>query len=205
MHDHRGEGNQHVRQDIGRDNIIFLIAGLVLNSLVVDDIADHHVKRLIRDLIGFFIFFHSGNRAGIQIGSRHMSSSQLQGHDPQDPASGSHVKDLVPFFYVFLQLADHQLGRLVHAGSERGSRIDVKDHLVLIFRLHFLPGGDDQNIVHIKLMEIFLPVIDPVFIFRTGFLNASLSDIHKGTQFFQSVPYIFQDFLFIRVLFQIET
>ena len=52
----------------------------------------------------------------------------------------------------------------MHTGAKGRTRINMNNHLVLILSLYFLPGRNDQNIIHIKLMEILLPVVDPVLI-----------------------------------------
>ena len=47
--------------------------------------------------------------------------------------------------------------------------IDMHDHLAFIFRLYFFPGRNDQDIIHIELVKIFFPVIDPVLVLCLGF------------------------------------
>ena len=55
---------------------------------------------------------------------------------------------------ILAQLADTQLCRLMHTGSEGGSRINMNQIILfLILRLYLFPGGNDQDIIHIKLME----------------------------------------------------
>ena len=53
----------------------------------------------------------------------------------------------------------------MHTGSKGCARIDMNDHFALIFRFHLLPGRNDENIIHIELMKILFPVVDPVLIF----------------------------------------
>ena len=52
----------------------------------------------------------------------------------------------------------------MHSCSECSPRIDMDHHFITVFRLYFLPGWDDQNVIHIELMKILLPVIYPVHI-----------------------------------------
>ena len=92
----------------------------------------------------------------------------------------------------------------MHSCTKGSSRINVEDHLVLIFCLHFFPGRYDQNVVYIELMEVLFPVIDPVLVLCLGFCDGCLSDIHKASQILQCSLHIFQDCLGIRILFQIE-
>ena len=56
----------------------------------------------------------------------------------------------------------------MHTGAKGRTRINMNNHLVLILRLYLLPGRNDQNIIHIKLMEILLPVVNPVLILGLG-------------------------------------
>ena len=92
----------------------------------------------------------------------------------------------------------------MHSCTKGSSWINVEDHLVLIFCLHFFPGRYDQNVVYIELMEVLFPVIDPVLVLCLGFCDGCLSDIHKASQILQCSLHIFQDCLGIRILFQIE-
>ena len=73
----------------------------------------------------------------------------------------------------------------MHARTECRSRIDMKDHLIPVLFLHFFPGRNHQYVVNIKLVEIFLPVIDPVDILRLVHRYRTLADIHKRAQVFQ--------------------
>ena len=111
------------------------------------------------------------------------------GDDGQDAASGSYIEKLRLGSHVFFQLTHAKLCRLMHTGTKRRARINMNDHLILIFRFYFFPGRDDQDIVHIKLMKILFPVVDPVLVFGLGFCDRSLSDIHKHTKLFQSIFY----------------
>ena len=70
-------------------------------------------------------------------------------------------------------------------GSESCSRINVQYLLILIFRFHFFPGRDNQQIIYIELVEILLPVIDPVNIFCFRYHNRAFSNIQEGFQILQ--------------------
>ena len=71
----------------------------------------------------------------------------------------------------------------MHARSERGSRVNMDDHAVPVFLLYFLPGGNDQNIIHVKLFEILFPVVDPVLVLCLGCGDGTLTDIHEIAEF----------------------
>ena len=73
----------------------------------------------------------------------------------------------------------------MHTRSKGCARIDMDDHFIPVFRLYFLPGRDDQNVVHIELFEILFPVVDPVLILRLGFCKRAGAQIGKRLQFFQ--------------------
>ena len=92
----------------------------------------------------------------------------------------------------------------MHTGSKSSTRINVKDHFILIFCLYFFPGRYDQDIIYIELMEILFPVVDPVLIFCLGFFDGSFSDVHKISQVVQCFTDIFEDCFFICIFFQIE-
>ena len=92
----------------------------------------------------------------------------------------------------------------MHSGSECSAWINVKDHFVLVLFLHFFPGGNDQDIVHIELMEKFLPVVDPVLVLSLGFGDGALADVHVSAHFLQNAAHSFQNRLHLCILLQIE-
>ena len=92
----------------------------------------------------------------------------------------------------------------MHTGSECSPRINMKNHLVLVFFFYLFPGWNDQNIVHIELMEKLFPVVNPVFVLSLGFFNRRLTDIHKGTKFFQCISDITKNGFFICIFFKIK-
>ena len=92
----------------------------------------------------------------------------------------------------------------MHTGAKRSARIDVYNHLILIFRLHILPGRDDQNIIYVELMEIFLPVIDPVHIFRLRLLNRSASHLDIRTHILKFSANLCKYRFLVILFFQIE-
>ena len=67
----------------------------------------------------------------------------------------------------------------MHAGAKCRTGIDMKHHLVSIFRFDIFPGRDHQDIIDIELVEILFPVVDPVNVLRLIYHNRSLADIHK--------------------------
>ena len=102
------------------------------------------------------------------------------------------------------QLADHQLGRLMHTSAKSSARIDMKDHFPFILFFNLFPGRYDQNIIYIKLMEVFFPVIDPVLILCLGLFNTALSNIHIRADLIQYLAYILQYFFCIPIFFKIK-
>ena len=80
----------------------------------------------------------------------------------------------------------------------------MKDQLVLILRTYLLPGRHDQDIVHIELVEIFLPVVDPVFVLGFGDFDRPLPDIHKFPQAVQRFPHLGKDLIGIILFIHIE-
>ena len=92
----------------------------------------------------------------------------------------------------------------MHTGSKGSARIDMNDHFALIFRFHLLPGRNDENIIHIELMKILFPVVDPVLIFCFGSRDRALTDIHKVSEIIQLCLYPLKKFRLIRILFHIE-
>ena len=52
----------------------------------------------------------------------------------------------------------------------------------LILWLCLFPGRNDQNIIYGKLVEILLPVVNPVDILSFVHADGSFSDIHKLLQ-----------------------
>ena len=133
-----------------------------------------------------------------------MSCTEFKCCDSKDSASCSYIEDLCAAGHIFLELTDHELCCLVHTGSKCCTRVNVKDHFVLIFFFDFFPGWNDQDIIYIELMEKFFPVVDPVLIFCLGFFDRAFSDVHESTQFFQCVSYITKNALLVGIFFQIK-
>ena len=84
----------------------------------------------------------------------------------------------------------------MHTGSERRARINVQDHLSLILRFDFLPGRNYQKIVDVKLMEILLPIVDPVDILGFIYRNAAFPDLTEHAQTIQLFLHLFADLRF---------
>ena len=204
MADHRRQWDQDICQNICRYNIILFISDLILHGFIINDISDHHIHAAFRNLVCFQIFSGSRDRTWIKIRTDRMTCSQFQCCDGQDTASGADIQDLHTVLHIFFQLTHAKLCRLMHTGTKRRARINMNDHLILIFRFYFFPGRDDQDIIHIKLMKILFPVVDPVLVFGLGFCDRSLSDIHKHTKLFQSIFYICKQLFFIFFLIQVK-
>ena len=164
MNDHRCQRHKHICENVGSYNIVPLISDFILYFYIINDVTDHHIKGVILDLVRFFIVLYSRNSTRIQVCSHNMTGTKLKGCDSKNSASSSDIKDLRSVGHIFLELTDYQLCSLMHTGTKGCTRIDVKDHFVLVFFCDFFPGRNDQNIIYIKLMEKFLPVIDPVLV-----------------------------------------
>ena len=150
-------------------------------------------------MIGFQIFTYRFHCAGIQISSHHAPCSEHQRKNPQDSAAGAHIQKHGFRRHKLFQLPDAKLCCLMHPRPEGRTRINMKDHLVLIRFLHLFPGRDNKEIINIKLVKILLPVIDPVDILRLVHGNASFSDVAEYPQLLQLPAHIFHDGLLVRL------
>ena len=204
MNDDRGQRNENICKDVCSYDIVSLISDFILYFNVIDDVSDHHIKRIIFNLVCFFVILYSRNCTWIKVCSDNMSCTEFKCCDSKDSASCSYIEDLCAAGHIFLELTDHELCCLVHTGSKCCTRVNVKDHFVLIFFFDFFPGWNDQDIIYIELMEKFFPVVDPVLIFCLGFFDRAFSDVHESTQFFQCVSYITKNALLVGIFFQIK-
>ena len=180
MNDHRRQFHQHISQNICRHDVVTLISHFILHIPVVNDISDHNLILVLRDSVYRHIFPGGVNGTGIQIRSHRIRGSEFQGKHTQNAASTAYVQNLCIRLYIFSDLADTQLGSFMHSGSERRTRINVNYHFSAVFRLYFLPGRNDQNVVYIELMEILFPVIHPVHVLGLRLFNQALAYIHIG-------------------------
>ena len=57
----------------------------------------------------------------------------------------------------------------MHAGTKRGTWIDLNEQLVLMLLRDRFPGWFNQDIINGKGLEVLLPVIDPVLVLRFGY------------------------------------
>ena len=81
----------------------------------------------------------------------------------------------------------------MHTGSECGAGIDVEYHFFPVVRLDVLPGGDHKNIVDVELMEILLPVVDPVDILGLVDGHAAFTDVDEHAKLLQLILYTLQN------------
>ena len=83
----------------------------------------------------------------------------------------------------------------MHTGAEGCAGIDMEYERGLLIRdLRLLPGGDSQDIVDPELVEVLLPVVDPVQVLCLFNGDGSLADIGEGAQhchFLQNVGFHF--------------
>ena len=82
----------------------------------------------------------------------------------------------------------------MHTCSKCSSRIDMNDHFVFIFFFDFLPGRYNQNIIHIKLLKILFPIINPVYILSFVYSNTSFTNITEQTKSVQFLLYRMKHF-----------
>ena len=134
-----------------------------------------------------------------------MLCSELQCKHSQNSTSASHVKNLCRLCCILSDLTDTKLCCLMHSCTKCCTWINMDHHLIFIRRLHIFPGWNNQNIIHIELMKILLPVIHPVYILCLGFFNLAGSDIYISRHLLQFFLHICQNFLFVLILFQIKT
>ena len=113
-----------------------------------------------------------------------MFCPEFQCQHSKNTTSASYIKNLRLLRHVLSDLPDTKLGCLMHSCSKCRTRINMDDHFILIGRLYILPGRDDEDIIHIELMKILLPVIDPVHILRLGFFNRAFTDVHISRHLF---------------------
>ena len=106
-----------------------------------------------------------------------MAGAELQRGDAEDTGACTDIRDFITCLHVLLQLADAELGSLMHAGAEGGTRIDRDDELIPILLRNGFPGRLDQEIPDGKRVEEGLPVIDPVLILCVGGIDRAEADI----------------------------
>ena len=136
-----------------------------------------------------------------------MSRSQLQGNNRKDAAARPHIQKSGFGGYIFFQLTDAQLRRLMHAGAEGRSGVNVKNHLVPVLILHLLPGRNDQNIINVELFKVLFPVIDPVRVLGLGNFQRSRADVAELAQFIQcpaDLPHDSVHIILLRIQIEIQ-
>ena len=204
VHDHRCQLHQHVRQNICRNNIVPGVSCFFLYRLIINDIPDHHFILITVDSIDLHILIGGIYRTGIQIRTHGIGCPELQRQHTQDTAPAAHIQNLCLRSHIFAQLTDAKLRGLMHARAKCSTRIDVDHKFVAVFRLNILPGWNDQDIIHIELMEILLPVVHPVDVLCLGLLYDAFSHIHIGRHLLQFSSDIAENLFFIRFHFQIK-
>ena len=93
----------------------------------------------------------------IKICTYCMMNTIHQRYDRENSTAGSYIQKFRFRCNILLELTNTQLCCLMHTRSKGCARIDMDDHFIPVFRLYFLPGRDDQNVVHIELFEILFP------------------------------------------------
>ena len=118
-----------------------------------------------------------------------MLCAEHQGQNGKDTAACSYVQNLRLGCNELSKLSDTKLGGLMHSCSEGSARINMQYQLILVRGLYILPGRDHQDIINVELMEVLLPVVDPIDILCLIYSHAAFSDIHKLLQIFQLLFY----------------
>ena len=162
------------------------------------------MEALAGNAVGFQVLAHCRDGVLVQVRAPDLLRAQLQGGDAQDTAARSHVQKFCPAVHGFFQLADAQLGGLVHPGSKGGAGIDLHQQLVLVLLGNGLPGGLDQNVVHGEGLEILLPVVDPVLVLGLGGGDGALSQIREHGQLVQTFLHLFHQLLNVAVVVHVE-
>ena len=80
----------------------------------------------------------------------------------------------------------------------------MKHHPRAVAIFHLLPGWNNQDIVHLEFMKIFLPVVDPVNILRLPFFYRAGSDLSVLTKIIQPFSDRSEDARGILVLIKVE-
>ena len=84
------------------------------------------------------------------------------------------------------------------SGSERGSRIDLDQELVLMLFRDLLPRRLDQDMINRKRFEVLFPVVDPVLSVCLGLCDLRGTDIHELADLLEPLTDSLQ--LFFRIL-----
>ena len=92
----------------------------------------------------------------------------------------------------------------MHTRSKGCARIDMDDHFIPVFRLYFLPGRDDQNVVHIELFEILFPVVDPVLVLCLRLCDGALSKVQELLHFCKCRADICKNLLLVLVYIKVK-
>ena len=92
----------------------------------------------------------------------------------------------------------------MHTRSKGCARIDMDDHFITVFRLYFLPGRDDQNVVHIELFEILFPVVDPVLVLCLRLCDGALSKVQELLHFCKCRADICKNLLLVLVYIKVK-
>ena len=92
----------------------------------------------------------------------------------------------------------------MHTRSKGCARIDMDDHFIPVFRLYFLPGRDDQNVVHIELFEILFPVVDPVLVLCLRLYDGALSKVQELLHFCKCRADICKNLLLVLIHIEVK-
>ena len=177
----RRQRDQNISENIGRHKIISLCSDFLLHLLIVDKISQNHLKLSRVHTVRSQIVLNCRRRAGIKICSDSTLDAEHQRQDSEDAAPGPHIQHHCLGCQVLADLADAELRRLVHAGPECRTGIDMKDKRRLFVRdFRLLPRGNRKNVVDPELMEILLPVVDPVQILGLLYSDCSIADVAIG-------------------------
>lgn len=80
----------------------------------------------------------------------------------------------------------------MHACPERSAGIYGSLDFIAVFFLYLFPGRDDENIIDVELVEILLPVVDPVHP-PSGIPRSCTLYIQISAHLIQFLPYVQKD------------
>ena len=152
------------------------------------------------DAVDLLILRHGLHRTGIQICAYSVFRAIHKRDNRENAAARPHIQKFRIGRHILFNLSDTKSRRLVHTCAEGCTRVNVQNLLIPVLLLHFLPRGNHEKIIYVKLMEILLPVIDPVNILSFGHRDSPVSDIHELTNLLQSLPDPCEYSLFVRTL-----
>ena len=197
--------NNNIRQYVGHCHIVLTVSRPFLDGNIVYDITLEYMEPVFRNAVGFQVLPYGVDGIFIQVRAPHLFCPQFQGCDSQDTAACSHIQHQGVPVHVLFQLADAQLGGLMHACSKGRSRVNLHQKLVLVLLRYGFPGRLNQNIVHCKGLKVLFPVVNPVLVLCLRRGDGPGAQIRKWGQLVQAFFHPSEVIRHIRVIIQVKT